>query len=515
MKKFWENIKYKGIYNQLFGVGKEIIPPKLETGNQIVSDLLENMVIIQSKMKGSSDFNVRELEIGGVRVNVFLNEGMINIQTVNRSMVEMVQHFSEGATAEDIYTFIETKMLFSHEVKDLYTFDELFKMMMSGFMIILIDGIDHAIALAAQGFAYRSISEPSSEINVKGSREGFTEPIKINMSLIRRRIKSDALRFEMLKLGEDSQTDICLAYMEDIVSKKLLQQIRYKLSHIRSKIVLDSGYVQPFLESVRGSLFSDVGYTERPDTVCAKIYEGRVAVLVDGTPFVLIVPYLFSENFQSIDDYNQKAYYGSFVRILKYLAFIITILLPGAYVAVGTYHPELFPPSLLFNIVSSQETTPFPMMVEALFIHFVYEIMREAGLRLPRPIGFAISIVGSLVIGDAAVTAGLIGSPMVMVVALTAISSFVVPSLQEPAAILKFAFILIGGTTGLYGIALGSAVVMVNACSLTAFGVPFLSPITPFSAYPMRDTFVRAGFKTLQEKDVTVDELNGVHLDEK
>ncbi|SCH07221.1 Bacillus/Clostridium GerA spore germination protein [uncultured Ruminococcus sp.] len=514
MRKWFYQIRSQGLFNFLCGVGNEIQPPKAKPKSKISASLTKNVVLMQERLKGTSDFNVRELEIGGVKVNIFTNEGMTNIQTVNDSLIRLTESFKErdDATGEEIYQFIETKMLFAAEMKDIYTFEDLFKMMMSGFLIVLIDGVDHAISMGAQGFQFRSISEPSGEINIRGSREGFTEPIKINMSMIRRRVKSEALHFEMLKVGNTGQTDVCLAYLDDVASPKLLKNIKYQLSKIDFSLILNSGYIQPFLESVQGSFFSDVGYTERPDTVCAKIYEGRVAVLVDGTPFALIVPYLFSENFQSIDDYNHKPYYATAVRFLKYISFAVTILLPGLYVAIGTFHPELFPPALLFNIVSSQETTPFPMVIEALVIHFIYEVMREAGLRLPRPVGHAISIVGSLVIGDAAVTAGLIGSPMVMVVALTAISSFVVPSLQEPAAVLKFGFIIIGGTMGLYGIALGAAVVLVNASALTAFGVPYLSPIAPFSLYAMRDTFVRSGIKTLQKKDNQVDELNGIHI---
>lgn len=515
MKRFLYQLRTYGWYNTLLGVGKTEEKPPVSPKNRITTNLTANVILMQERLKGTSDFNVRELIVGGVKLNVFTNEGMTNIQTFNDSMLRLVEYYKDRQDAgpDEIYQFIETRMLFAAEMKDVYTFEDLLKMMMSGFVVILIDGMDRAIVMAAQGFQYRSISEPSSEINVRGSREGFTEPIKINMSMIRRRIKSGALHFEMMKIGDMGQTDVCLAYLDGVASPRLLEGIRSRLSKIDFKLILNSGYIQPFLESVRGSLFSDVGYTERPDTVCAKIYEGRVAVLIDGTPFALIVPYLFSENFQSMDDYTHKPYYATAIRMLKYIAFVITILLPGVYVAMGTYHPELFPPALLFNIVSSQETTPFPMVIEALIIHFIYEVLQEAGLRLPRPIGHAVSIVGSLVIGEAAVSAGLIGSPMVIVVALTAISSFVVPSLQEVASVLKFAFIIIGGALGLYGIALGGAMVMVNACALTAFGVPYLAPIAPFNAYSMRDVFARAGMKTLQKKQAKVDELNGVHLD--
>ncbi|MEG2597361.1 MAG: spore germination protein, partial [Oscillospiraceae bacterium] len=231
---------------------------------------------------------------------------------------------------------------------------EVFKMAMSGFVVVIIDGIAKGIALGAQGFSFRSISEPSGEVNERGSREGFTEPIKINMSLVRRRIKSDKLKFEMFQLGEQSQTDACLIYKTDVVSQELLREIRKRMGQIKMDVVLDTGYLQPFLEGKALSLFSEVGVTERPDTICAKIMEGRVAIMLDGTPYVLIVPYLFNENFQSFDDYAHRPYFATFIRLLKYFSFFLTIYLPGIYVAFATFHPEALPHALLFNIASSE-----------------------------------------------------------------------------------------------------------------------------------------------------------------
>ncbi len=489
---------------------------KVKSRQELYPALTDNMVTLREKFDNSSDLNVREIEINGVRVSVMIIEGMVNLQLLAKMvMAPLLNHkFQEEDGAAEIYRFIEDSSVMAIDLKDVYTFDELFRFMMSGFIIILIDGLPYGIALGAQGFSFRSIGEPSTEINERGSKEGFTEPIRINMTMVRRRIKSPTLKFELFSLGEVSKTDICMMYMTDVVSKKLLREIRHKLRRLDLEMILTEGYLQHFLEGKRSSIFSDVGVTERPDTLCAKIQEGRVAVMVDGTPFALIVPYLFSENFQSIDDYCYKPFYATFIRCIKYISFVISILLPGAYVAVGAFHPELFPDALLFNVVSAQETTPFPLMVEALVIHFMYEVMREAGLRLPRPIGHAVSIVGALVIGDAAVTAGLIGAPMILVVALTAISSFVVPSLHEPVSILRFAFIIIGGTLGLYGLALASAMVAVNACALSAYGVPYLSPIAPFNPYSMRDTFVRSSFRILQKKTARIQDFNGVNIEE-
>lgn len=475
------------------------------------ADLTENMVLLREKYQNSSDFLTREIRLGGVRVAFLMIEGMVGLQTMSELLIEPLveRGWPDPAAPKDIFDYVEERSLLAADQKDVFSDAEVFQFIMSGFVVLLIDGIARGIAFGMQGFNFRGISEPSSETNERGSREGFTEPLRINMTLVRRRIKAPQLKYELLSVGTLSRTDICLIYLTNRVSPGLVRQIRHRIAQIRLDIILTSGYLQPFLEGRPWSLFSDVGTTERPDVLAAKINEGRVAILVDGTPFALIVPYLFSENFQSLDDYSHRAYYASFIRILKYLSFAAAVLLPGLYVAISTFHPELLPHALLFNIAAAEDVTPFPLMAEALLIHLLFEIMREAGLRLPRPIGHAVSIVGALVIGDAAVTAGLFGAPMVLVVAMTAIASFVVPSLYEPVSVLRLGFILIGGTLGLYGIALASMLLLINLCTLSSFGSPYMAPISPFSASAMRDTFLRLSFTRLQHHTARIQDLNG------
>lgn len=489
----------------------------IETQTKLTDNLLDNIINIREKYSNSSDFVMREINITpNNKISLLISEGMVNISTVSEMICEplLKRKFTKDTKPVDIYNFITNKSLLAMDLKDIYSCEEVFNFIMSGFVVILIDGMNIGLALGAQGFQFRSISEPSSEVNERGSREGFTEPIRINLTMIRRRIKSPDLKFEMFSMGSVSKTSVCMVYMKNSVSKKLLRDIRHRLRQVKLDVILESGYIQPFLEGKPLSLFSDVGTTERPDTVCAKINEGRVVVLVDGTPFALVVPYMFNENFQSIDDYCHRPYYATFIRFLKYTAFAISILLPALYVAMGTFHPELLPYSLLFNIAASQLTTPFPLMIEALIIHLIYEVMREAGLRLPRPVGHAVSIVGALVIGDAAVTAGLIGSPMVMIVAVTAISSFVVPSLYESVVVLRLGFIIIGGTFGLFGIVLGILLVLNNMCSLSSYGVPYMAPVSPFSFKALGDIFSRISWKKLQDKKNVIQELDGVNIDD-
>lgn len=477
---------------------------------RLTADLTQNMVNIRQYLKNTADFVSKEVNICGLRVQLLTFEGMVSTQNMTNALLKPLLALKlENPTPQSLLYWMRNEAVLAPEQKEVRTLGDLFKALMSGFVAVLAEGLDVAVVAGIQGFASRSVGEPEGEVNVRGSREGFVEPVRTNMALIRRRIKSSRLVFEFTGAGKTSKTDICLCYLSNMVSPEILNDVRGRIAQIDLDMVLDSGYIQPFLDTDIPSIFSNVGVTERPDTVCAKISEGRVVVLVDGTPFALIVPYLFSENFQTMDDYSLRPFYASFIRLMKYVSFLVTILLPGVYVAVVTFHPELLPEALLFNIAASEETTPFPLMFGALLIHFLYELMREAGLRLPRPIGHAVGIVGGLVIGDAAVTAGLIGAPMVMIVALTAISSFVVPSLYEPVTILRFAFIVVGGLSGLYGVTLVLCAVFVNLCALSAYGVPATAPAAPAKWYDLRDVFIRASWKTLGKRSLKVQRLPG------
>lgn len=473
-------------------------------------DLMENMVKVRALSQNSTDLLERQIEVSGVPVAILMCEGMVNLQLFTQILVRPLTELSlENADGEAVARWVSRETVLSGDQKEFFTYDELFSFLMAGFVVLLIDGVDRGIACGMQGYSFRSVSEPSTEMNITGSREGFVEPIRVNQTMIRRRLRSPSLKFEMYPIGEKSRTDICLVYLTDTADPRMVEEVKRRLGKLSSDILLSQGYLRPYLEEQPLSPFSSVGTTERPDTLCAKINEGRIGILVDGTPFALVVPYLFEEHFQSMDDYSYRPYYGSFIRLLKYFAFLLSIFLPGGYVAITSFSPEMLPDSLLFNIAASEQQTPFSMMTEALVIHLIYEIMREAGLRLPRPVGHAVSIIGALVIGDAAVKAGIIGSSMVMVVALTALSSFVVPSLYEPAAILKFVFILVGGTWGLFGISVGFVLLLTNLCALESLGVPVMAPLSPCAPADLRDGLWRTGWKKLGSFRLRIQDLPG------
>ena len=509
---------FHSLKKRLFSPPEAYSPPESNPAleRRMGNSLLQRLIDVRALFADSGDLVIHELEICGIPCAVLLCEGMVDTNVWSKMFAQPLTNLSlTDPSPEAVLDWIRHRSLLAPDQKEVLTYGDLFRFMMSGFVVLMIDGVESCPVFGIQGFAGRSVGEPASELNERGSREGFIEKLRPNFSLLRRRIKSPDLIFEMINIGTKSRTDGALVYMRDMVSPELLREVKYRLSKIKIDVVLESGYVQPFLDSGPLSLFSGVGVTERPDTLCAKVAEGRIGVLIDGTPYALIVPYLFSENFQSLDDYSHRPYFATFIRWFKYVAFAMSILLPGLYVAIGSFHPELLPAPLLMSLVVSEEATPFPLMSEALVIFFLYELMREAGLRMPRAVGHAVSIVGALVIGDAAVTAGLIGAPMVLVVALTAISSFVVPSLYEPVTILRFAFIAIGGMSGVFGIFTILCGVLVNLCAVNPLGVPVTSPAAPFSLYPMRDVFVRWGWRTLAREDLRVQDLSGSDIHQK
>ncbi len=483
------------------------ISPTLPLSDRL-SDNLKNVKLITDN---SSDVIIKTGMVCQNKIAVLTCEGMTSTDTLAELIYNKLNFIEnkDAKSPEMLLTYLFEVYLTAAEQIEIKTLGELILKMQSGFAIILIDGIVKAIAIGIQGYKSRGVDEPSSELNVRGSREGFTEVIRTNMALIRRRIKSPTLVFEMQTIGERSNTDICICYISDKVSPKILENVKRRIRSVKLNTILESGYLQPYFEGRGGWFFSECGTCERPDTFAAKLYEGRVGILVDGTPFALIVPFLFIENFQTLDDYTQKPFYAFFIRIVRLCAYFITLFLPGAYVAVASYHPEMLPTPLILNLAAAEQTAPYSLMAECIFIHFMYEILREAGIRLPRPIGHAIGVVGGLVIGDITVSAGLVGAPMVLVVALSGLCSFVVPAMYEKVVVLRFLYIIAGGIFGLYGLTLFAGAVTIKMCSLSTYGIPYMSPISPFSPKSMRDMLVRAGWRKMAEGDVTLQSLNG------
>jgi spore germination protein KA len=470
------------------------------TAHFLSERLEENIKFLSNELGTSSDVIIRQFSFGA---NKQLNGALVLIDgLVNKDLIDMVvlqplmydmdsmpKSTGTGASSMDVFC---KNLLSTCDAKKTKSLEDLIDRVLSGDTIFLLDGSDEALAFSMRQWDKRSVDEPATESVVRGPREGFTETLRTNTSLLRRKVKSPNLRFETMKVGEQTRTDVCIAYINGIVMPDLVEEIKSRLASIHTDSVLDSGYIEAFIEDAPYSIFSTVGSTERPDNTAAKILEGRAAIFVDGSPFVLTVPSLFIENFQSAEDYYIRPYYASILRVNRLISYIIAIMAPAVYVALTTYHQELIPTQLLFTMASGHSGIPFPSLVEAILMVGLFDILREAGVRLPRPIGSAVSIVGALVLGESAVSAGLIGPFMVIVVATTAITSFVVPSQTDSVTIIRYFLLILAGFLGGFGIVMGSLVVCIHLVSLYSFGVPYLTPIVPLDRNGLKDTFMRA-----------------------
>lgn len=473
-------------------------------------DIQENLASIRRDFGETMDLVVRELSIEGWRLALCTIEGMTDREVLGNAVLKPILSMPRRERqGEVLYTYLRDSVLTSAEHVELHERQQAYVLLMSGFALLLVDGAAVALCIGLQHFAHRGIQHLDSELTIRGSKEGFCEVLHLNTSMIRRRMKSTQLRFESMRIGGKSQTEVVLCYMADCCQTELLDTIRERLNGIEIDLLMESCYLVPFLENHPVGLFPEVGSTERADVLCSKINEGRVAILVDGTPHALLLPYLFHEHFQSVDDYSGPLLFAFFSRMLKLICFGVTIFFPGIYVAIGAFNPELFPDTILYNVALADATTPFPLMLEALIIFVVFEIIREAGLRLPKAVGGTVSIVGALVLGQAVVSAGLIGAPMIIVVALTAIGSFVLPSLYETMALLRLMFILIGGVLGLHGVSIGITMLVIAICSINNYGVPFTSPLMPFSFTAMRDVFWRANWTKLAKARQNIQDMPG------
>ncbi len=458
---------------------------------------VENGRLIKEAFKGSFDIVVKKGYCAGKCV-VFANcDGLCNSQKIADNAIRPLLSYKGELPDGEELEFICDHIICGTEQQKQTSLDTAVDMLLRGTLLIFVEGFSQCIIFGVQQIPERAIDEPDTDVQEFGSREGFTENIKTNLTLVRKRLATPNFTIEMQELGAESKTRILICYMKGRVSKAVLESVRERLRNIKMDTILGAGYLQKALDTKRRSVFTMVGQTERPDTFAAKICEGKIGILIDGTPFALIVPRLFIENFQTLDDYINRPFYATFMRTVRFLSFLISVFLPGVFVAVGLFHQEMLPDDMLYNIVVMESNTLFTLTLEALIIHFVYETVREAGLRMPKSIGHAVSIVGALVIGDAAVTAGLIGAPMLIVVALTAICSLVSSHLYQPIAVLRIVFILIGGATGLYGIMIGAAALIISLASMTDYSVPFLSPITPFEKSLLRDSLVRISMEKL------------------
>ena len=381
---------------------------------------------------------------------------------------------------------------------------------LDGKVVLFVDGIDEAIIIDINNPPGRDVEEPKSETVLRGPREGFTESIGSNITLLRKKIKSINLKMEEFRIGRDTKTKVIIVYLSNIVNPKIVNEVKERINKIDIDSVLESNYIKEYIGDEPTSNFPTVYSTEKPDVIAGKLLGGRVAILTDGTPLVLTVPALFIEFFLNNEDYYLKFIAATFNRWIRYIAFAISTSLPGFYVAITTFHSELIPTTLIVTLIKSRSGVPYPALVECFLMLVAYELLREAGIRMPRALGQAISVVGALVLGQAAVEAGLASTAMVIVISLTALSSFALPSTDMSLAITypRIIFLVLGGTLGLVGLTCGMIILFLRLTSLRSYGIPYLSPMAPMQRKNLSDIFIRGPLLTKFKKSWVIKRKN-------
>lgn len=463
-------------------------------------DLDENHEWLHETLGMSPDIVWREFLLGesrGLRVLLVYIDPIVDSTFISESVVaRLLEPHPYPITVTNAATVVEQRLLSSTDIRRIEYLEDAAMSLLDGHAILLFAGCRKGLSIAASQVAKRAVEEPSTERAARGPREGFTENLMDNLSLLRGRLRSPALRLEFFEAGVHTRTRVVLSYLDGVIRPGLVEEARARLSRIGDNIdgILNSESITELIEDHPSSIVSTINATERPDRAAAAILEGRFVILVDGTPFALIGPTFFTDFFITTEDYTARVSVGTFTRLIRFAALFGALFLPSLYVALVSFHQEMIPTPLLLSIAAGREGIPFPAVVEALLMELAFEVLREAGLRLPSQIGNAISIVGVLVIGQAAVAAGIVSPIMIIVVGATAIATFAIPSISaaNTLRLLRFPILIITGAFGALGIVVSFILLTLHVVSLRSFGLPIASPYAPFHWRDLRDTLIRA-----------------------
>ena len=448
---------------------------------KISRSMKENQVTVQLLCAGCDDIIVRPMRLGVKEqvdcLVVYIESAVSNMMLEDSVIGKLLNHLWE-LDEEEIRRAVEENGLGISDVKELETMEECMAALLAGNAIFFLDGYERALKIGSKGYPDMGVVKADSEKVLRGSKEAFSESAKVNTALVRKRIRTTDLKVEELFVGQQSNTLIALVYMENLAYPNLLAEIKERIGKVPIDSVLDSGIVEQLTADTWYSPFPQFQTTERPDRAAAAVLEGRILLLCDNTPVSLLLPTTMNSLLQTGDDYYGHFEIASLLRCLRYLAVFLAFSLPGLYLAVTGFHPQILPTNLILSMAQARRGVPFPAMVEVLLLEISFELMREAGLRMPGPIGDMIGIVGGLIIGQAAVTANLISPIIVIIDALTALGSFSIPNeeLSEAFRLLKYGMIFLCGFFGLYGFVMGWLLLLIHLAGLRSFGIPYLMP---------------------------------------
>ncbi|HEY8363070.1 MAG TPA: spore germination protein [Tissierellaceae bacterium] len=453
----------------------------------ISRDISENKETIKNSYHNSGDLIAYEFEtISNIKMLICYIEGFIDRKILNDDILKPLVIGLKDK--KDI-----KKLIFNTKVQEESSMERIINELNNGKVGLFIEGEKIAYLIELSSWVKRNIEKPGAESVVRGPKEGFIEDISVNKVLLRKIIRNSNLVYEDYILGTQTKTTISLAYIKGIVNEKVLEEVRKRISIINIDAIIESGNIEELIEDHPRALFSTISNAEKPDVVAAKILEGRVAILTDGTPHVLVVPKLFIEGLLTSEDYYLRPHYATFLRALRYISFFTAIYLPGIFVALQLYHQEMIPTTLLISAAGAREGVPLPAALEVFIMIMALELTKESGLRLPKSIGMTVSIVGALILGQAAVQAGIVSGLTVIIVSIAAIAEFTIPEFTHGIVISRIIILILGALAGIFGITIGFMIFTVHILTLESFGVPFGWPIAPMDWEGFKkDTFTRA-----------------------
>ncbi|MGE4213382.1 MAG: spore germination protein [Anaerotignaceae bacterium] len=483
----------------------------------LYSNLDKNIAEIKNTFKDAGDIVFRDFYAGSMRLFMVYADNIVDGYAINESILTSIMLL--GSEQPTTLAF-QLKSIAVGEVAQVTTFKEVYDAVLLGDTILFSENDNGAVQISTKGWPSRGIPAVESEVTLFGPKDAFTEVASTNIVLIRRRIRDTRLKVKRMKIGTRSKTDIAVMYMQDIVRNEILEETLKRLAEIDTDAIIDSGYLQQFIEGSFLSPFPQLQLTERPDKTASAIYEGRIAILVDNSPFVILVPATLNVFFQAADDYYQQWQMMSFLRLLRFIGAVAAVTLPGLYIAMVVFHPNLIPTPLALKIAGGRANVPFPTIVEVLIMELAFELLREAGLRLPSPASSTIGIVGGIVIGQAAVDAGIVGPMVVIIAALTGICSFAIPNvaLVNAVRLIKYLIILLSSCFGLLGFWLGILLVLCHLSALSSFGIPYLFPFCSGSVNSysdLKDSLIRVPIVFMKKRPIFADKNSVTRLNRK
>lgn len=516
------------------------VPPEEKVSSQFSKNFDENFNKFKEYLQSSDDVVFRQFTSAtGVKCGVIFIDGLVSKELVQMHVIRPLmqegqnlkktsqtennkdnKESSKGANndkkeqensgGEEAVAFIIERIITAAETREAENLDKAMLPLMSGETVLLVDGYDKAIIVGTREMQSRGVQEPVSESVVRGPREGFTEVIRSNTALIRRRVRDPNLVQKTFTVGRRSKTPVVVSYIKGIANPKLVERVEKRIKEIDIDDLIEAGEIEQFIEDNNLSPFPQIQNTERPDKAAAALMEGRVVIMVDGTPFVLIMPANLYQFFQSPEDYYERWIIGSILRSLRWLGSLLATFAPAIYVAIISFHPGMLPTTLVLSVAASRQGVPFPAFVEALLMEVTIELLREAGARLPKAIGQTIGIVGGIIVGDAAVRAGITSPFMVIIAAITAISSFIIPSYSAAIAfrVIRFPIMILAATLGMYGILLSFIFINIHLVVLKSFGANYMSPVAPVRVHDWKDTFVRVPLQLMRRRPEFIDPID-------